>query len=150
MTTSYHVETDINAPVETVWALLADSSTWKDWNPTVVSIDGVITTGNTVALVSTLNPKRTFKLTVTEVATGGSDGSNRMVWSDGMPLGLFKGERTYIVRPKDGGSTFAMTEEYTGLMAPLITKSIPDMTQSFNEFAAGLKTGAEAAADAGP
>lgn len=140
MTTRYHVEQDINASAEQVWNLLTDSSTWKSWNPTVVSIDGTIAAGQTVALVSTLNPKRTFKLKVTELS------KDKMVWSDGMPLGLFKGERTYTVRDRDGGSTFTMTEEYTGLMAPLITKSIPDMTDSFTEFAAGLKDGAERAA----
>ncbi|MEL7208116.1 MAG: SRPBCC domain-containing protein, partial [Actinomycetota bacterium] len=82
--------------------------------------------------------KRTFKLAVTEMSA-----PSRMVWSDGMPLGLFKGERTYRVEPNGSGSTFTMVEEYTGLMAPLITKSIPDMTESFAQFADGLKEGAE-------
>ena len=67
-----------------------------------------------------------------------------MVWSDGMPLGLFKGERTYLLDERDGTTTFSMTEEYTGLLAGLITKSIPDMTDSFTEFADGLKAAAEA------
>jgi hypothetical protein len=138
--TRYHVEQDINAPAETVWGLLTDATTWKSWNPTVISIDGNIAVGQKVALVSTLNPKRTFKLGVDELS------ANRMVWSDGMPLGLFKGERTYTVKDRDGGCTFTMTEEYTGLLAPLITKSIPDMTDSFTEFATGLKEGAEQAA----
>ncbi|MEM7273991.1 MAG: SRPBCC domain-containing protein [Actinomycetota bacterium] len=138
MSTRYHIEEKINAPVETVWALLGDASTWKSWNPTIISIDGTIAVGQKVALVSTLNPKRTFKLSVTEVAP-----NQRMVWSDGMPLGLFKGERTYTVAEQDGTTIFTMTEEYTGLLAGLITKSIPDMTDSFAEFAAGLKEAAE-------
>jgi len=67
-----------------------------------------------------------------------------MVWSDGMPLGLFKGARTFSLTPQDDGTTeFFMEEVYTGLMAPMITKSIPDMTDSFEQFADGLKAAAE-------
>jgi hypothetical protein len=69
--------------------------------------------------------------------------NERMVWRGGMPLGLFKGERTYTLTPKDGGVAFAMREEFTGLMAPLITKSIPDMQPAFDEFAAALKKRSE-------
>ena len=36
-----------------------------------------------------------------------------------------------------------MTEVYTGPLAGLITKTIPDMTDSFDKFADGLKSAAE-------
>ena len=36
-----------------------------------------------------------------------------------------------------------MREEYSGLMLPLIWKSIPDLNPSFEKFAAGLKRLAE-------
>ena len=61
-----------------------------------------------------------------------------------MPLGLFKGERTYQLRQvASGGVEFAMREDYTGLLAPLFTKSIPDLQPAFDEFAACLKSRAE-------
>lgn len=135
----YKVVRSISADVNTVWDLLSNTAKWKDWNPTVVSIDGTIAEGNKVKLVSTLNPKRAFNLSVTKV-----DAPREMVWSDGMPLGLFKGERTYRLTPQaDGTTEFFMEEVYSGLMAPLITKSIPDMTHNFAEFADGLKAAAE-------
>jgi len=139
MPTRYHVERRIDAPPEKVWALLADASTYRDWNRAVLSIDGTIAAGGTVALVSIANPKRTFKLRVTELSA-----PTRMVWSDGMPLGLFKGERTYLVQPREGVTHFEMAEEYTGPLAGLFTKAIPDLTQSFDVFADSLKTAAEA------
>ena len=37
-----------------------------------------------------------------------------------------------------------MTEEFTGLLAPLITKSIPDLQPLLTEFAACLKRACEA------
>ncbi len=44
----------------------------------------------TVKLVSTVDPKRTSSVTVTELTP-----PTRMVWADGMPLGLFRGVRSY-------------------------------------------------------
>ena len=38
-----------------------------------------------------------------------------------------------------------MSEVYSGPLAGLIGRSIPDMTESFEEFADGLKEAAEAA-----
>jgi uncharacterized protein YndB with AHSA1/START domain len=143
MALRYHVERRIEASPERVWALLSDASTYGAWNRAVVSIEGTIATGNTISLVSTANPKRMFKLRITEMAA-----PNRMVWSDGMPLGLFKGERTYLLEPREGVTHFEMTEEYTGLLAGLFTKAIPDLTESFNVFADSLKAVAEAPAPA--
>jgi hypothetical protein len=63
-----------------------------------------------------------------------------MVWSGGMPLGLFKGQRVFELRPAAvGGVEFSMREDYSGWFAPLITRSIPDLQPAFNEFAACLK-----------
>jgi hypothetical protein len=67
-----------------------------------------------------------------------------MVWGDMMPLGLFEGERTYRLEEVAGGTEFSMTELLSGPLAGLITRTIPDMTDSFNQFADGLKTAAEA------
>ena len=38
-----------------------------------------------------------------------------------------------------------MTEAFTGLLAGVFTKAIPDMTESFNLFADSLKAAAEVA-----
>ncbi len=136
--TEYAVARTINAPVEKVWALLTDAAGYTTWNPTIVSLEGNIAVGERISLVSTVNPKRAFKLNVVEMSP------QKMVWSDGMPLGLFKGERTFTVTPATGGGTeFSMREVYSGFLAPLITKTIPDMTDSFEEFATGLKNAAE-------
>jgi hypothetical protein len=56
MALRYHVERQIEASPERVWALLSDASTYRAWNRAVVSIEGTIATGNTISLVSTANP----------------------------------------------------------------------------------------------
>ena len=143
MVREYRASRTIDAPPTTVWALLTDAESYDDWNDAVISITGPIRPGGTINLVSVVDPKRTFTLTVTQMRE-----PSRMVWSDGMPLGLFRGERTYTVTDRgDGGSDFTMVEEFTGLLAGLITRAIPDMTESFTTFADSLKTAAEARAD---
>ena len=139
--TTYAVTRPIAASPDAVWAVLADGSSWSEWNPTIISFEGTIALGEKVKLVSTVNPKRAFSLNVVEMVA-----PKRMVWSDGMPLGLFKGVRTYELTPTDGGGTeFTMEESYSGILAGMITKTIPDMTESFEQFADGLKVAVEAA-----
>ena len=137
--TTYSVTRTIRAEPGVIWGLLTDAAAYPEWNPAVIGIEGPIEDGARIRLTSIVNPKREFKLNVTDVRA-----PNHMVWWDGMPLGLFKGVRTFDVTDKgDGTSEFKMEETYSGLMAPLITKSIPDMTDSFNQFADGLKEAAE-------
>ncbi len=139
MALQFAVSRPIAAAPERVWALLADTAAWKAWNPTIISIDGSVALGSRIRLVSTANPKRAFSLTVNELAP-----PRRMVWADGMPLGLFRGVRTYEVTPgTDGACMFSMTEVYSGALLGMIGKSIPDLGPSFQQFADGLKAAAE-------
>lgn len=140
--TSYSASRDIQARPEVVWALLTDPSSYQDWNPAVLRIEGVMAPGGTIKLVSIASPQRTFSLRVTSMQAPVS-----MVWSDGMPFGLFRGVRTYRLDPAGNGTSFSMTEEFTGPLAGLISKSIPDLTDSFDTFADGLKAAAEGARD---
>ena len=138
---SYSVSRTIDAPADAVWRLLTDASSYARWNPAVVSIEGTIAEGSRIRLVSIAAPKRTFTLKVSEVRA-----PHHMVWADGMPLGLFRGQRTYTLAEHAGACRFSMVEEFTGPLAGLVTTAIPDLTPSFEAFADGLKAGAEATA----
>ncbi len=62
-----------------------------------------------------------------------------------MPLGLFKGERTFTLaqEPDKPATRFIVREEYTGPLLGLMWKSMPDLGPSFKQFANGLKREAE-------
>jgi uncharacterized protein YndB with AHSA1/START domain len=136
---SYRASRTINAPATVVWSLLTDASSYVRWNRAVVSIEGQIAGGNAIRLVSIADPKRTFTLKVVEMRA-----PNHMVWTDGMPLGLFTGRRVYTIDESDGGGCeFTMTETFSGPLAGLITRAIPDLTESFDTFADGLAAAAE-------
>jgi hypothetical protein len=131
---SFEVSTIIRASAEAVWDVLTDGAQWTSWNTTVEKVEGAITPGGKLKVYTRLSPGRAFPVRVSEFAP-----PRRMVWTGGMPLGLFKGVRTYTLTPTDGGVEFSMREVFSGLMAPLITRSIPDLQPLFVEFAAALK-----------
>ena len=137
----YEATADIKASPERVWSLLTDAPRYTDWNTTVDRVEGKIAPGETIKVFVKVNPRRAFPVKVTEFKP-----AERMVWSGGMPLGLFKGERTYTLTPEAGGTHFKMREEYTGPMLGMIWGSIPDLGPAFQEFAQSLKTKAEASA----
>jgi hypothetical protein len=138
----YEATADIKANPDRIWSLLTDAQHYTDWNPTIDRVEGSIAPGETIKVFVKVNPGRAFPVKVTEFKP-----SERMVWSGGMPLGLFKGERTYTLTPSGAGQTrFKMREEYTGPMLGMIWKSIPDLGPAFQEFAQSLKRKAEAGA----
>jgi hypothetical protein len=141
----FSVSRVINSSPNSIWEILTNAPAWPEWNPTIDKVDGVIAPGERITVYSKVNPGRPFPLNVSEFSP-----PHRMVWSGGMPLGLFKGERTYTLdsRP-DGSVEFTMREEFTGLLAPLITRSIPDLQPSFDAFAAALKKCAEKTTERG-
>ena len=129
----------IRARPETIWALLTDAAGYPRWNSTVEKIDGRIGAGERVTVYAKATPGRAFPLRVTAFAP-----PHRMVWTGGMPFGLFTGTRSYTLTPtSEGGVEFAMREEFSGLLAPLIARSIPDLQPAFDAFAADLKRHAE-------
>lgn len=135
----YEAAATIAAPPDDVWQVLVDGSSYTDWNSGVVSLDGRIALGERLKVVSEANPGRAFPVRVTAL-----DAPSTMRWTGGMPLGLFKGERTFTLAPSpDGGTRFTVREEYTGPLTGLIWKSIPDLGPSFAKFANGLKERAE-------
>jgi hypothetical protein len=137
---AFAVKTSIHATAESIWALLTDAPGYTRWNNTVEKVDGKIAKGERVTVRPKINPSRAFPVKVAEF-----EPSRRMVWRGGMPLGLFKGERTFTLEPDSNGDVeFSMREEYTGLIAPLIGRSIPDLQPAFDEFARDLKRAAEA------
>lgn len=136
--TSFTVARDIAAPPARVWAVLTDTATLTSPAFGITELTGDMRAKGRLRLRSEVDPKRQFSLRVT-----GFEPERRMVWTGGMPFGLFKGERVFTLTPQDGGCRFTMTETFTGLMSGLITKHMPDLQPSFDKFGDALKRKAE-------
>lgn len=137
----YEASSMIDSTPEEVWAVLSDGANWMAWDSGVDAVEGRIELGGTIKIRSQVAPGRTFPVKVTTF-----DPPARLQFSGGMPLGLFRGVRTYKVSPSaDGATTFLLREEYTGPLLPLIWRSMPDLSPSFERFAQGLKQRVESA-----
>jgi hypothetical protein len=131
----YEATSVIDASPEAVWAVLSDGAAWPAWDSGVDAVEGKIAPDETIKIRSKAAPGRAFPVTVTRF-----EPPAHLRFSGGMPLGLFRGVRTYEVSSgADGHATFRMREEYTGPLLPLIWRSMPDLGPSFEQFARGLK-----------
>lgn len=138
---SYEASAEINASPEKVWELLVDAQAFTDWDPDVTRIEGTIALGEKVTVYTKVSPDRSFPVTVAEFVP-----NQKMVWASGMPLGLFKGQRTFTLKPDGAGKThYHVIEQFSGLLLPLIRLTIPDLNEAFQRHAQALKTHAESA-----
>jgi hypothetical protein len=131
------VAVNIRAKADSVWRLLTDAEGFPRWNSTVARIEGQIREGQKLRL-QVPGTTRTFTPKVSGVVP-----NQRMTWSDGFAP-MFKGVRTFELKPRDDGSTdFAMEERFSGLMLPLAKKTMPDFGPIFERYANDLKKEAE-------
>jgi len=123
--------------VQRLWALLTDSSGFPRWNSTVTAIDGEIREGGRLR-VHVPGTTRVFTPRVSGVVPNA-----RMTWTGGFSP-IFKGVRTFELRSKQDGTTdFSMSETFSGLMLPLVSRSMPDFRPIFARYADDLRREAE-------
>ncbi|MBS2029124.1 MAG: SRPBCC domain-containing protein [Deltaproteobacteria bacterium] len=135
MALSFRSQATIRAPAEAAWALLTDGAGWPRWNKTVDRVEGAISPGGVVKVYVNSLPYEPVPLTVTAF-----EPPKRMVWTGGMPLGLFRGQRTFTLEPAGEGQLRVAVEEiFTGLVLPLFRRSIPDLVPMFDAITGGLK-----------
>jgi hypothetical protein len=135
----YRASTTIKAPPEQIWAILTDGAAYPEWEPNTIRIEGRIAQGEKLTAYSKLSPDRAFPVKVTEFVPG-----QKMTWSGGMPLGLFKGERSFTLTPRgDGATEFTLREVFSGALLGVIGRTLPNLNTAFAQFAASLKDRAE-------
>ena len=136
---SFSVAVEINAGPERVWTVLTDLHRWTTWNTTVEKVEGTMALGKRITVYATIAKGRGFPVTVAEYAA-----PSKMTWVGGMPFGLFVGRRTFELAKITADSTdFRMSETFTGLLEPLMSRALPDLQPAFDEFAQCLKREAE-------
>ena len=133
------VEINIRAKAESLWRILTDAKDFPRWNSMITRIEGEIRDGEKLRL-HVPGTDRTFTPLVSIVVP-----NERMTWTGGFAP-IFKGVRTFELKPRSDGSTdFAMKEHFVGLMLPLAKGSMPDFGPVFERFASDLKREAERA-----
>ena len=146
---------EIDAPIETVWAVMIDVAAYAEWNPFVVRADcpSPPKPGDPIVLhVRWVNGRTTRspeRITVVE-RPGDDDGTMRAALAyvyEGLPsrLGLVRGTRFQRLSQVPGGPTvYDTVEEFSGPLVPLAGPG--RVADGFRRPAAALKTRAEAIA----
>lgn len=134
----FSAEITINASPDTIWAILTDAGSYPEWDPGMIRLEGTIALDEKVTAYTKLSPDRAFPVKVTTFEPG-----KKMTWTGGMPLGLFKGERDFILTSKGDETHVAISEEFSGLLLPIFGRTVPDLNPAFADFVAGLKQRAE-------
>lgn len=146
---------DIDAPLETVWAVMMDTASYGEWNPFCFRADcsSPPEPGDPITLHvrwangrTTTSPER-----ISAVEPPHSDGTTRRALLayvyEGLPakLGLVRGTRLQRLSQEPGGRcTYDTVEEFSG---PLVPLAGPDrVAEGFARHAAALKVRAESLA----
>lgn len=136
---SFQVTTTIACAPEAIWSVLMDTTSYPEWAVGTHRLEGEFRQGGVLKLFTVSKPHKAMSLTVRQLVA-----PITFTLSGGLPLGLFKGTRTFTLTPQPDGTTeFHMREVFTGPLGPLLGRMLPDLTPSFEAYAAGLKNRCE-------
>jgi uncharacterized protein YndB with AHSA1/START domain len=126
----------IGASPEAVWTVLTDGGGYREWNPEIIRVEGRIALGERITAHVRLGDGaiRAVPLRVSAL-----EPPHRMEWTGGLPLGLFVGRRTFTLTDTPGGAEFRLHLHMSGLLAPLILKSVGDRQPEIDSFSTALK-----------
>lgn len=136
-------EIEIDAPPETVWAVLADTARYPEWNPFIRRLSGELREG--ARLEAEIAPPggraMTFKPTVLA-----AEPARELRWLGRLLLpGLFDGEHAFRIEPVAGGRTrFTQTERFSGILVRPLRKSLAKTQAGFEQMNEALKRRVEA------
>jgi hypothetical protein len=139
---------DVDASPARVWEVLTDYATYPQWNPFIVRAEGRIEVGSRLSLRMQPVGARAVSLqpTVLEAVEG-----HRLRWRGRLWLpGIFDAEHDFQVQALGGGrSRLTQNERFTGLLAPVMARSLDRHTlPAFEAMNAALKLRAEQAVTA--
>ena len=128
------VEISIQSPPARIWSLLTDAKNFHRWNSTITAIEGEIRAGQRIR-IHVPGTNRTFTPSISNVVP-----DTRMTWSGGFAP-LFTGVRSFELTPQPDRSTiFVMQERFSGLMLPIVRRSMPDFGPVFDALCCRSET----------
>ena len=130
----------IDAPPETVWAVLTDLDRYQDWNPLFREASGQVAVGNRIKLRS-VQPANGRMMTVKPKITAADPGAE-LKWVASLP-GIMSGEHLFKLTPADGGTRLEQSETFRGLLTAFSGKTLAKAGASFQALNEALKQRAE-------
>ncbi len=149
MTRRIHTEIMIDAPADAVWRVLSDWPAYREWNPWMVQIHGVLEERERLKVrVKTGEREIGFQSTLVHVEPGRS-----FRWLGHLLVrGLFDGEHAFELVPEGEQRTrFVHSETFEGVLVPLVLRAIGESTEAgFVAMNEALKRRCETASASDP
>ena len=138
-----HTEIQIEADPAEVWAVLMDFDRYPDWNPFLVDVRGDAQPGERLRV--TLSPPGARRITMRPTVTELVPGRVLEWWGHLGVRGIFDGRHRFELSASSTGTRFVQQETFTGLLVPLLSKSLDGATAAgFTRMNEGLRTRAAA------
>jgi hypothetical protein len=135
----------IGASADKVWSVLTDFTSYPEWNPFVVCIQGELAPNARLAVKIKPPGGRGMKL---KPAITKLDPGKQFSWTGRLPVpGAFQGEHRFQVWSLGEARTLLIhSERFSGLLVPLLKKSLETSTRAgFEAMNEAVKERAEAA-----
>ncbi|MCH9685591.1 MAG: SRPBCC domain-containing protein [Deltaproteobacteria bacterium] len=128
------IETHIDAPVATVWAVLTDTAQWSSWNRILLGleIDGTLEIGAHGRLQLELGPPlgvRTIGVKIDQC-----DPERELAWLGGLRA-VAQGRHYFRMESDGSGTRFLHGERFSGIaVLPVWPLLEPQLTKSYTRF----------------
>jgi hypothetical protein len=136
-------EIPIDAPAETVWAVLTDFAAYPEWNPFIRSIEGSAEPG--ARLTFRIAPPGGREMTLRPTVLAARE-PHELRWLGrlGLPR-IFDGEHRFdITEDDDGRVQVVQSEQFRGVLVPFVPSVLRRTLEGFEQMNAALKVRAEA------
>ena len=135
-------EIEIDASAEEVWRILSDFPSYPEWNPVITQISGEARAAHKLKVHMLLPGGRTVTFHP-QVLRFAACEELRWLWQP-LPFGLCNRECTFrLERRGENQVHLSLREVDSGILAPLMAKSLEAIGQGFNQMNQALKERAE-------
>jgi hypothetical protein len=131
----HRIETTVHldARANEVWAVLTDFPAYGEWNPFITAISGLLAEDERLEVRFTQAGGKTvtFRPRVLRVSP-----ARQIRWLGKLgPGGLFDGEHYFVLEPQQDGTTMLTHgERFTGILVPLMGKTINETEGGFTSM----------------
>ena len=140
-----HTETEIEAPSEVVWAIIADFQRYPEWNPLMVEARARPAAGERMEWTAVVNGSaRAYDATIDRANPG-----QELAWTgpvSSLPRALFWGHHRLVIEKRpDDRVRFVNTEVFGGVASIALQSFLRnDVSRAYDAHNAALKARAEA------
>ena len=132
----FHIEIEISAPPEAVWAVLTDTERYAEWNPTQVEVRGAHAVGSQLAAVFDAPEIKPFEVQLTVIEMD----SPRLLRQGGGVPGIITFDHRWMISPTSTDRLlFSMKDGNLPALLGLIDRACFNVSEALRARVIGLR-----------